>query len=296
MTLRQLEYLLAVAQTGSFTEAASRLHVSQPTLSQQIRALEAELGGELLERLPRGIRTTAAGAAFLGEARAAVAASERARRAARAVLQREAGDLEIAISTAAFGVLSPVVRRFNECFPQVTLRFNEHGRAAALRDSVARGAVDLGIGAAPLDWSGPLEEVGSYELLVVLPPGDRRAAGGRVSLELLAGERWVLLDAGHELAPVTDELCAAAGFAPAVAVRAAHEVSAAQLAALGLGPALVPETAARALGEGVGRPVAPAAIQTIAAFTRSSWSPLATAFLQLARSRRCQSTELAVAA
>ena len=60
MTLRQLEYLLAVAQTGSFTEAASHLHVSQPTLSQQIRALEAEIGGALVERLPRGARPTPA--------------------------------------------------------------------------------------------------------------------------------------------------------------------------------------------------------------------------------------------
>src|SRR3954471_18080188 len=60
MTLRQLEYLLAVAQTGSFTEAASRLHVSQPTLSQQIRALEAELGGPLLDRSPRSVALTTA--------------------------------------------------------------------------------------------------------------------------------------------------------------------------------------------------------------------------------------------
>src|SRR5690242_18048180 len=96
MTFRQLEYLVAVVDDGSLGRAAQRLYVSQPTLSQQIRALEAEIGGPLLERLPRGVRPTAAGEALLPPARAALAATERARRSARMVLGLEAGELEIA--------------------------------------------------------------------------------------------------------------------------------------------------------------------------------------------------------
>ena len=91
MTLRQLEYLVAVVDEGSFGAAAQRLYVSQPTLSQQVRALEAEIGGALVERLPRGVRATAAGEALLPAARAALAAAGRARRSARMVLGLAAG-------------------------------------------------------------------------------------------------------------------------------------------------------------------------------------------------------------
>src|ERR1700709_1051871 len=87
MTLRQLEYLLAVAQTGSFTEAASRVHVSQPTLSQQIRALEAEVGGPLRDRSPAHVELTSAGKAVVGDARAAVTSAQRALSAGRRALR-----------------------------------------------------------------------------------------------------------------------------------------------------------------------------------------------------------------
>src|ERR671911_1715773 len=96
MTLRQLEYLVAVVDAGSFGRAALELYVTQPTLSQQIRALEAEVGGALVERLPRGVRATPAGDALLPAARAALAAAGRARRAARMVLGLEAGGVEVA--------------------------------------------------------------------------------------------------------------------------------------------------------------------------------------------------------
>ena len=86
MNLRQLQYWVAVVDTASFTKTAQQLHVSQPGLSQQIQALEAELGGRLIERLPHGIRLTPAGRAFLPEARATVLAAERAQRAARGAL------------------------------------------------------------------------------------------------------------------------------------------------------------------------------------------------------------------
>src|SRR5438132_11337581 len=91
MNLRQLDYLLAIADEGSFTRAAERLLVAQPSLSQQIKGLERELGGPLLERLPKGVRLTAAGKAFLPDARAAVTHADRARRNARSALQRESG-------------------------------------------------------------------------------------------------------------------------------------------------------------------------------------------------------------
>src|ERR671936_411415 len=97
MNLRQLECFVAVAEDGSFTKAARRLQLSQPSLSQHIRRRERELGGELIERLPRGIRLTAAGNAFLPQAEAAVRAADRAAASARAALGLEAGELEVAI-------------------------------------------------------------------------------------------------------------------------------------------------------------------------------------------------------
>src|SRR2546429_9219358 len=96
MNLRQLQYLLAIADEGSFTRAAERLLVAQPSLSQQIKSLERELGGPLLERLPTGVRLTAAGKAFLPGARAAVTNAERARRDARSALGLEAGEPRVA--------------------------------------------------------------------------------------------------------------------------------------------------------------------------------------------------------
>ena len=69
MNLRQLQYLVAIADEGSFTRAAERLLVAQPSLSQQIKSLERELGGQLLERLPNGVRLTTAGKAFMPDAR-----------------------------------------------------------------------------------------------------------------------------------------------------------------------------------------------------------------------------------
>ena len=86
---RRMAYWLAVVEEGSFTRAALRMHVSQPSLSQQVRALEKEVGGELLERLPRSVRLTAAGKAFLPHPQIAVRADDRATQAAPSALQLE---------------------------------------------------------------------------------------------------------------------------------------------------------------------------------------------------------------
>ena len=113
MTLRQLTYFLAVVEEASITRAAQRLHVAQPSLSQQLRELERALGGALIERLPRSIRLTSLGRQFEPHARAVVLAAERAEKVAAAALGGDAGDLEIAtVRSIAFGILPASIMRW----------------------------------------------------------------------------------------------------------------------------------------------------------------------------------------
>jgi DNA-binding transcriptional LysR family regulator len=279
--LRQLQYLVTVVDEGSFGRAALALYVSQPTLSSQVRALEAEIGGPLLERLPRGVRPTPTGEAMLPAARAALAAAERARRSARMVLGLEAGELEVAtVGTVALGLLPPVLRRWQARHRERTVRLHEHRDGPSLAEAVAQGAADLGIGPRPAEWTGPLESLGWEEFVVILPPGDPLREGD-VALAALAEREWVLFERGHALAELTERLCAEEGFAPRPAVRTAQIAGVPALAAAGLGPALVPvNIVARPLRRSVRR-LDPPRARELCAFSRDAWSPLARAFLDL---------------
>ena len=242
MTLRQLEYLLAVAQTGSFTEAASRLHVSQPTLSQQIRALEAELGGPLLDRSPGSVALTPAGKALVGDARAAVTSAQRALDAGRRALRSAPTLLTMAtVRSLAAAVLPATIKRWHEVQPDVSIRLLEFASRSLVTDAVADGRADLGIGPLPAEWSGARIELGWEQLVLVMPLGDPLAQSGNdLSLESLAGRQWVLYEEGHGLGEQALQACRAAGFEPEWAVRTAQVEVAARLAAAGIGPALVP--------------------------------------------------------
>ncbi|GAA3019941.1 hypothetical protein GCM10020229_33950 [Kitasatospora albolonga] len=132
-TLRQYEYLVTVVETGSFTRAAELLHVSQPALSHQVRALERECGGPLLERLPRSVRLTPMGREVEPHARAALAGAERARAAARRAAGLDGGELQLAVVySVALGVLPPVLRALAGPPPA--------GAGAAARVPARRGA------------------------------------------------------------------------------------------------------------------------------------------------------------
>jgi DNA-binding transcriptional LysR family regulator len=283
MTLRQLQYLVAVVDEGSFARAAPSLHVSQPTLSQQIRALEAEIGGPLVERLARGVRPTPAGEALLPPARAALAAAERAGRSARMVLGLEAGELEIGtVGTVALGLLPPLLRRWRSRYGARVVRVHEHRDAPSLAQAIADGGADLGIGPRPAEWSGPLESLGWEEFVVVLPPGDPLRGGeSPVALAELANREWVLFGREHALAELTERLCAAEGFTPRAAVRSAQIAGVAALAAAGLGTALVPANIVPASQRKSIRSLHPPRARELCAFTRSEWSPLARALLDL---------------
>jgi DNA-binding transcriptional LysR family regulator len=283
MNLRQLACFVAVVDEGSFTRAARAIGIAQPSLSQHIRALEEELSGRLVERLPRGISLTPAGRALLPEARAAVRAVERGRRGARAAFALEAGELEIAtVLSMAVGLLPRYIRVWHERYPDVGIRLHEFRHRSLLEDAVEQGVADFAIGPLPVRrWEGPLEPVGWEEFVIVVPPGDPLAGRRSIRLEQLADREWVLYHQDHGLAGILEETCRRAGFSPRGSVRTSQAEGAARLASAGLGPALVPDNIVLPGIEGSVLRVVPRMIRDVAAYARTEWSPTAAAFVEL---------------
>jgi DNA-binding transcriptional LysR family regulator len=283
MNLRQLQYLVAIAEEGSFTRAAEQLLVAQPSLSQQIKSLEQELGGPLLERVPTGVRLTAAGKAFLPEARAAVAHAERARRNARSALGLEAGEIEVAtVTSVAFGVLPEAFERWHERYPGTTIMLREYTHRRALDDAVRLGVGDVAVGPRPPEWHGPVVELGWEEFVVVLPASDPLARNKRsVALEQLAERDWVLFGPDHGLSELILERCARAGFVPRRTIQTGQVAAAAHLAAAGLGVTMIPDNVVPTGINAAIRSLKPPLARQLVAFTRHDWSPLAAAFLDV---------------
>src|SRR3954454_6566037 len=283
MNVRQLECFVAVVEERSFTRGARRVGISQPSLSEQIRTLERSLGGPVLERHPRGVSLTPAGRALLPEARAAVRAVERGRRAARAALALESGELEIAtVLSMAVGLLPRYIRLWHERHPDVGIRLQEFRHRSLLEDAVEQGVADFAIGPLPLRaWEGPLEHVSWEEFVVVAPPGDPLASRRRVRLEELAEREWVLYHADHGLAGILEEVCRRAGFSPRGTVRTSQAEGAARLASAGIGPALVPDNIVLPGIEGSVLRLDPRLIREVAAYARTEWSPTSAALIDL---------------
>ena len=288
MNIRQLACFVAVVDEGSFTRAARRIGITQPSLSQHIRALEEELNGAVLERLPRGITLTPAGRSLLPEARAAVRAVERGRRGARAALALESGELEIAtVLSMAVGLLPRYIRMWHERHPGVGIRLHEFRHRALLEDAVEQGVADFAIGPLPLRaWDGPLVTVAWEEFVVVVPPTDPLAGRGSVRLEELSDREWVLYHPDHGLAGIVEETCRLAGFSPRGTVRTSQAEGAARLASAGLGPALVPDNIVLPGIEGAVLRLKPRIIREVAVYARTEWSPTAAAFVDVLRAEK----------
>lgn len=281
-TFRRMAYWLAVVEEGSFTRAALRMHVSQPSLSQQVRLLEQEIGGELLERLPRSVRLTAAGKAFLPHAQTAVRAAERAPHAARSALNLETGELEIStVRSIAAGILPDLVQSWRQRHPGTFVRLHEFTHRSLAEDSVRGGVGDLGIGPPPIDWTGPVRRLGWEEFLVVLSPEDPRASRGNVRLVELKDRDWVMFERGNGLHDLIVSACASAGFTPRHAVLTSQVETAARLAAAGVGPTLVPENVIPDGLNGALLRVDPPIGRELTVYARKQWGPLGGAFVEL---------------
>ncbi len=254
MDLRQLRYFVAVAEERHYGRAAQRLHMSQPPLSMQIKALERELGIELLERTSRRVALTDAGRAFLEQARTILGAVEEAREVARGAERGRQGRLEVGfISSATLSLLPPSIRLFRERFGGVELELKELTSAQQV-DALYEGGIRVGLVRLPLRAPGiRFEPVLEERLVVALPSGHPLEGLDRVSLETVADLPLIFFT--RQLIPGFHaqivELFQRVGAFPKVAQHAVHLQTIVGLVASGVGIAILPSSAQRVGREGV---------------------------------------------
>jgi len=245
ISMRALECLVTIVDQGSLTKAATVLHMSQPALSHQIAAIERELGTPVIERLPRGIRPTAAGLAAAAEARIALAAADRAVMAGRRVAAGAGGRIRIACAeTMTAWVLVPVLRSWRRQFPDVELDLKEYTSADRMLDVLLGGEADITVGPPPTRTDEHVEVLGSEEIVVVASPEHRFSHMDAVPLAELAAEPLVHYNPGNGNGVWLDQFAAQRGVVlPQPTLRTGSPRTAAQLAAVGMGVAVVPFSA-----------------------------------------------------
>lgn len=244
MELRHLRYFVTVAEELHFGRAAKKLHISQPPLSMQIRALENELGVTLLNRTQRSVALTEAGNALLGEARHILARVDQAVLMTRRASCGEIGELAIGfISVADYNVLPVVLREFRRAFPLVNLILRESTTDAQIRDLLA-GRIDVGFVLPPINEPS-LESVAILRepLIAALPdkhPLARKA--GKLALENLKDAPFILFPRPYAPGLYDDVVscCKAAGFSPRVEQEAIQMQTIVSLVSAELGVALIP--------------------------------------------------------
>jgi DNA-binding transcriptional LysR family regulator len=287
--LRQLRYFVAVAEELHFRRAAARLHISQPPLSQQIKALEEELGCLLLARTRRRVELTAAGEAFLRDARAMLAELDVAAATARAIDAGQAGVLRVNfVGSALLSIVPGTVQRFRRARPGVEVEVRERSTADQLR-ALASGVVDVALVRPPIEADPALrtEVVLRERTVAALPEGHALAALRRVPLRRLAAAPLVLFP--RQQAPGFHDLLigrlAATGVSPQVVQYAPEMLTIIGLVAAGIGVSPVPASvAALALPHVEYRPLSGAPDTELVAVTRADdESALVHAFVAEAR-------------
>ncbi|GAB2465265.1 LysR family transcriptional regulator CynR [Jatrophihabitans fulvus] len=246
MQLQQVAYFVAVAEQRSFTRAALHLDVSQPTLSQQVRALERSLGTELLARRPGRVELTDAGDELLPIARRLLLEAENARRAVREVKDLRRGQVRLgATPSLCTGLVAPIVGAFHRAHPGVAIIISEGG-SRDLQEQLAEGALDLALlvdSRAQDDDRLDAERLFVEELVVIsspaVPPPTRRA---RLRIDDLQRAQLVMFRDGYDLRETTLAACRDAGFEPTFAVEGGEMDAVLGFVAAGVGLAVVPST------------------------------------------------------
>ena len=237
-----MRYFIAVADEGSFSRAAAKVRVAQPSLSQQIRKLEAEVGQPLFDRLPRSVVLTEAGRCFIDYARQILASIGDARRCVDELKGEVAGALAVgAISTIAPYVLPELVVTFQKHYPQVTLEIVEDVTAGITR-RIEAGELDVAL-ASTCQQSPTLrrEALASEPLLALVPEGHPLAKKTMVELDDLKSQRFLLLHEMHCLSQQVNHLLESRRLRPEIALAGSQLSTIANMVAASIGVSIVPQ-------------------------------------------------------
>lgn len=253
MELRHLRYFVVVAEEGHVTRAAERLGIQQPPLSQQIHALEAELGFQLFRRKPRGVELTDVGRTFYEDARAILSRVEEARARADRTARGEQGKLVVGFTSSS--PLNPfvpaVMRSYCEKYPRISMVLDEGG-TIELVDALHAERIDAAfIRSEVADRQGlAVYPILEEPMVAAVPKGHHLSAGAvrrakaGVPLAALSKDSFILYRrrAGPGLYDTIIGACRRAGFSPVIAQEAPQIVSTLNLVAAGLGVSIVPES------------------------------------------------------
>jgi LysR family hydrogen peroxide-inducible transcriptional activator len=244
--LKDLRYLVAVADTRHFGRAAEKCFVSQPTLSAQLKKLEDYLGVQLIERQPKNVTLTEAGEQIVARARRMLEASEEVVTLARAHRDPLAGRLRLALLPTIGPYLLPRVSQpIRKSLPRLELRLYEY-QTAQMLEKLEAGEIDLGVLALPVDVEGfETRELFTEAFTVAVPDQHRLAKKDSVRLDDLNGETLLLLEDGHCLRDQALEVCSRVDLHEKQDFRATSLETLRQMVATGAGVTLLPELASR---------------------------------------------------
>ncbi|MFD1247097.1 LysR family transcriptional regulator [Nocardioides ginsengisoli] len=252
MERRQLEYFVAVVDNGGFGRASEAVHVTQPSLSQAIAALEKDLGVTLFHRLGRKVKLTAAGEALLAPARQVLRDHAVARAAVAKVRGGYDGTLDIASTpTVAAHPLTALLGRFSQLYPGITVRITDcdvPGGAAAI---VGGGQCEIGVVRLPAATAG-LQAIalGQQVFYLVLPPDSPDPGPGPVELSVLGELPLIATPPGTASRKRLEEALAIANVAePRIAVETIYRATIPKLVAAGVGASLLPRHMAQEAAE-----------------------------------------------
>ncbi len=276
MNLKDLKYLVALADTGHFGRAAARTFVSQPTLSAQLKKLEAYLGVKLVERQPKNVQLTEVGRQVVARARRMLQESEEILALGRNNADPLAGRLKVAlIPTIGPYLLPRVMRKIRKALPHLGLMLYEYQTESLLK-RLRDGEIDLGIMALPAPQDG-IDSRALYAeaFTLALPIGHPLAAKASIRVADLAGQTLLLLEDGHCLRDQALEVCSRIQVRESEDFRATSLETLRQMVVAGLGITLLPELAVESpfgsRRDVVIRPFAkPAPARTVGAVWRKS--------------------------
>jgi LysR family hydrogen peroxide-inducible transcriptional activator len=243
-TLRQLEYIVAVADTGQFVEAARQCAVSQPALSKQVREVEDMLGIELFERARPRVIVTREGEEIVRRARHLLAQARELVDAANAVAGTPNGTVRLGVipTIAPYG-LPGLLARLRRLYPDVSFAIHEL-QTDVLLEELRSGAIDLGLLARPFDDQGLSGPNLIVEPFVLVAPSDHvLSASEAIQPREIAGASLILMQDGHCLRDQAIDVCAVAGAPPPTSVTAASVATLVRMVESGLGATLLPASA-----------------------------------------------------